>query len=198
MFLFSLLENLVPAQWMQQAWKLKHCHLVSHSNILWGLHQPPCSPQGSWVKLCRSPVTIGAAIAEAVSKLRNAEIRSERIQENWLLFNLLPARCELDWLQMIHWTWRVIRYLGQKVWNCCTRWEVFPLESEFCLLLCLSCRIEIWWEVGAGLNNGKKWNNHSKHDFVYLFNIIILVTHPISKHSTLMNKVPVNSKNMID
>ena len=66
------------------------------------------------------------------------------------------------------------------------------------LLLCLSCRIEIWWEVGAGLNNGKKWNNHSKHDFVYLFNIIILVTHPISKHSTLMNKVPINSKNMID
>lgn len=43
-FLFSFLENQALAHCMQQERKLKHCHLVSCSNILWRLHWPRCCP----------------------------------------------------------------------------------------------------------------------------------------------------------
>ena len=55
---------------------LKHFVRLSLASLL------PSSDHGLWGNL----ITIGAAKAESVSKLPSAEIKSERIQENWLFF----------------------------------------------------------------------------------------------------------------
>ena len=95
--LFFCPENRTLAHCMQQEWKLIYCHLVPCSNILWGFLWLPCSIQWSWIKLWGSLITIGAAKAEPVSKLPSAEIKRERIQENWLF--VFPFACHMwKWL----------------------------------------------------------------------------------------------------
>ena len=65
---------------------LKHFVRLSLASLL------PSSDHGLWGNL----ITIGAAKAESVSKLPSAEIKSERIQENWLFFAF--ARQMWKWL----------------------------------------------------------------------------------------------------
>ena len=87
----------------------------------------PAPLHWSLIKLWGSLITIGAAKAEPVNILPSAEIKRERIQENRLF--VFSFACHM-WKWLIpndkyntrdDYGYRVIGYLVQKVWNCCTR-----------------------------------------------------------------------------
>lgn len=92
--LFSVLRIGLPAphcskneRWYTATWCPSQTFCEAFSGF-----PAPSSDHGLWGSL----ITIGAAKAEPVSKLPSAEIKSERIQENWLFFAF--ARQMWKWL----------------------------------------------------------------------------------------------------